>query len=43
MNVIVRRGRDGQMETEVARRPEPPKELAAIAYATIEDLEAGRV
>ena len=43
MNVIVRRGKDGRMETEVERRQEPPKTLAAIAYATIEDLEANRV
>jgi succinate dehydrogenase / fumarate reductase flavoprotein subunit len=43
VNVIVRRGRGGQMETEVERRTEPPKELAAIAYASIEDLEADRV
>jgi len=42
-NVIVRRGKDGRMETEVERRQEPPKTLAAIAYATIEDLEANRV
>jgi len=43
VNVIVRKGRDGRMETAVERRPEPPKDLAAIANATIEDLEAGRV
>src|SRR6266571_528853 len=42
VNVIVRRRRDGGMETEIVTRPGPPKELAAIAYATIEDLEAGR-
>jgi succinate dehydrogenase / fumarate reductase flavoprotein subunit len=41
-NVIVRRGMDGRMETRVERRPEPPKDLAAIAYARIEDLEADR-
>ena len=40
VNVIVRRGRDGGMETEVVTRPDPPKELAAIAFAAIEDLEA---
>jgi succinate dehydrogenase / fumarate reductase flavoprotein subunit len=43
VNVIVRRGKDGRMETRVETRPDPPKELAAIAYASIEDLEAGRV
>ncbi len=42
-NVIVRRGMEGRMETRIERRPEPPKDLAAIAYARIEDLEADRV
>jgi succinate dehydrogenase flavoprotein subunit len=42
VNVIVRKGADGRMETEVVDRSEPPKELAAIAFAKIEDLEAGR-
>ena len=41
-NVVVRRGSDGRMETRVVDRQEPPKELAAIAFAKIEDLEAGR-
>src|SRR2546426_2882322 len=40
VNVTVRRGNDGQMETRVELRPEPPKDLAAIAFAAIEDLEA---
>jgi succinate dehydrogenase / fumarate reductase, flavoprotein subunit len=43
VNIIVRRGSDGRMETRVEKRPDPPKHLAAIAYAKIEDLEAGRV
>ncbi len=43
VNIMVRRGRDGRMETQVVDRQEPPKELAAIAFAKIEDLEAGRV
>ena len=43
VNVIVRKGRDGRMTTEAVTRREPPRELAAIAYAKIEDLEAGRV
>ena len=42
-NVVVLRGSDGRMETRVVDRQEPPKELAAIAFAKIEDLEAGRV
>jgi succinate dehydrogenase / fumarate reductase flavoprotein subunit len=42
-NVVCRKGADGRMEVERVPRPEPPKELAAIAFASIEDLEAGRV
>ncbi len=38
VNVVVRRGKDG-METRTLPRPEPPRGLAAIAYATIEELE----
>src|SRR6267143_1664995 len=41
VNVVVRKGKDG-MEHETVKRPDPPKALAAIAYAKIEDLEAGR-
>jgi hypothetical protein len=29
------------MQVEKEQRPAPPKELAAIAYATLEDLEGG--
>jgi succinate dehydrogenase / fumarate reductase flavoprotein subunit len=42
-NVVIRRGKDGAMEVERVRRAAPPPELAAIARASIEDLEAGRV
>jgi len=38
VNVAVRKA-PGGMQTEVLRRPEPPKELAEIAFATIEALE----
>jgi hypothetical protein len=31
------------MEVEKVKRGEPPKHLKEIAYAKIEDLEAGRV
>ncbi|MCH7548827.1 MAG: FAD-binding protein [Candidatus Krumholzibacteriota bacterium] len=41
-NVVIRRGSDGTMEVEKVRRPEPPTELAGIAHAAIEDLEATR-
>src|SRR5262249_4290032 len=42
VNVVLRRGKNG-MEAEKVKRPAPPPELAAIANAKIEDLEAGRV
>jgi succinate dehydrogenase / fumarate reductase flavoprotein subunit len=38
-NVVVRRGGDGGMDVRREKRPEPPKELAGIAYATLADLE----
>jgi len=41
-NVIIRKGETG-MEAEKVKRPEPPPELAAIAFATIEELEGGNV
>jgi succinate dehydrogenase / fumarate reductase flavoprotein subunit len=37
-HVVVRKGEDG-MEVEKVRRPEPPADLAAIAYASLEELE----
>jgi succinate dehydrogenase / fumarate reductase flavoprotein subunit len=41
VNVVIRRSRDGEMEVEQVKRPEPPPHLKAIAHATIEDLESG--
>ena len=38
-NVVVRKGADGRMEVRKEKRPDPPEELAAIAYATLADLE----
>jgi hypothetical protein len=29
------------MEVEMEQRPAPPEELAAIAYATLEEIEGG--
>jgi succinate dehydrogenase / fumarate reductase flavoprotein subunit len=43
VNVVVRKGTDGRMEARREPMPEMPAELAAIAHARIEDLEAGRV
>ena len=40
VNVVVRKGADGNLEIEQVLRPDPPAHLAAIAYATIEELEA---
>ena len=43
VNIVIRRITDEQMEVEKVLRPSPPPELAAIANAAIEDLEAGKV
>jgi succinate dehydrogenase / fumarate reductase flavoprotein subunit len=43
VNIVVRKGADGQMEVEKVQRPPAPPELEKIAKAAIEDLEAGRV
>lgn len=40
-NVVTKKGPDGEMRVEKVMRPEPPAELAAIAYATLEELEKG--
>ena len=37
-NVVIRKGRDG-MEAQAVERPAPPKDLADLAYATLEQLE----
>ncbi len=42
-NVVIRKAADGTMEVEKVERPAPPKHLAEIAYASLEDLEAGKV
>ena len=43
VNIVVRKGRDGAMEVaKVERQPGPP-ELARIANASLEDMEAGNV
>jgi succinate dehydrogenase / fumarate reductase, flavoprotein subunit len=39
VNIIVRKGVGGEMEVEKIQRNDPPKELADIAYATLEQLE----
>jgi len=42
VNVVVLKGTEG-METRTVERPAPPEELAAIAYAKIEELEGAHV
>jgi len=43
VNIVIRRGKDGEMEVEQVTRPEPVPYLKAIANAKIEDLESGAV
>jgi len=38
-NVIIQKSSDGGMNALKIKREDPPKELAQIAYATLEDLE----
>jgi succinate dehydrogenase/fumarate reductase flavoprotein subunit len=42
-NIIIKRGDDGEMLVQREERTEPDPELAKIAFASIDDLEAGRV
>jgi succinate dehydrogenase / fumarate reductase flavoprotein subunit len=43
VNIVTHRGSDGQMETAKVERDEPPAHLKAIALATIEELDSGKV
>jgi succinate dehydrogenase / fumarate reductase flavoprotein subunit len=43
VNIVSRKGKDGQMEVEKITRPAPPKYLEEIANSKIEDLESGKV
>jgi succinate dehydrogenase / fumarate reductase, flavoprotein subunit len=38
-NVVAKKGLNGEMQVVKVERPDPPRELAAIAYATLEELE----
>ncbi|HEU5077493.1 MAG TPA: FAD-binding protein, partial [Polyangiaceae bacterium] len=42
-NVVIKRGADGELAVSKVERPEPPRHLAEIARAKIEDLESGLV
>lgn len=41
-NIVIRKGPTGEMQVEKVQRPEPPEELAAIAHASLEELEKGQ-
>jgi succinate dehydrogenase / fumarate reductase, flavoprotein subunit len=41
--IIIKKGRDGEMEIEKREKPPAPKGLHEIAHSKIEDLESGRV
>ena len=40
-NIVIKKGPGDQMLVEKVPRPDPPAELASIAYATLEELEGG--
>ncbi len=42
-NIVTKKGPGGEMQVDKVERSDPPKELAAIAYATLEELEGGQV
>jgi len=42
-NIVVSKGKKGEMICEKIKRAEPPAHLAAMARASIEDLESGKV
>jgi succinate dehydrogenase / fumarate reductase flavoprotein subunit len=42
-NIVIKRTAAGELQVTKVERPEPPKHLAEIARAKIEDLEAGKV
>ncbi len=42
-NVVTHKGADGKMVVQRIERDPPPKHLKEIAYATLEDLESGKV
>jgi succinate dehydrogenase / fumarate reductase flavoprotein subunit len=43
VNIVTRKGADGRMEVRKVQREAAPADLAAIAHANIEDLDAGKV
>jgi succinate dehydrogenase / fumarate reductase flavoprotein subunit len=43
VNIVVRKGADGEPEIEKVERADPPKHLEEIARASIEELESGKI
>ncbi len=43
VNIVISKGKNGEMQVEKVKREDPPENLRRIAYAKIEDLEAGRI
>jgi succinate dehydrogenase / fumarate reductase, flavoprotein subunit len=43
VNIVIRKGKDGEMEVEKVERSAPVQYLSEIANAKIEDLESGKV
>jgi succinate dehydrogenase / fumarate reductase flavoprotein subunit len=43
VNIVIRKGADGNMEVEKVERSNPPSYLSDIARAEIDDLESGKV
>ena len=41
--VVIRKGKDGNMEVAKVKRDDPPEELRKIAYASLEELEGVKV
>ncbi len=41
-NIVTRKAPNGEMQCEKVQRLDPPAELAAVAYATLEELEGDR-
>jgi succinate dehydrogenase / fumarate reductase flavoprotein subunit len=39
VNVVVKKGAGGKMDVRKETRPEPPADLAKVAYASLEELE----
>ncbi|MGI9544511.1 MAG: fumarate reductase/succinate dehydrogenase flavoprotein subunit [Cyclobacteriaceae bacterium] len=43
VNVVIKKGNDGEMQVNNVERKAPPEELKAVATASLEELESGKV